>query len=288
YAISIYHSCACCINFFFSAKYALATTNKVIDVYGPNGATGYDIGCSYGKTVAAINSFHGHTHNRQCQLQFHLLYQNGLGIEDLETCERVFSASNAIAPVIRHASYFHWLQFIELHFDQWDSDKYLELSKFIYNNYTQALHIINELTPAVQELKVQLGLSDTDFVKWNAEESEYLQSLTVETKDDVEKMIYVEALETLARLEQSVQTVARAREAERSAAYRRLVLDMNAVDDLEQQMGITECWTPEQEEYKHALGLLTNCHFICIIEQLEGLVVKRLFELAKANLAGTG
>lgn len=78
YAISIYHSCACCINFFLSAKYALATTNKVIDVYGPNGATGYDIGCSYGKTVAAssislkastnhhrflVNSFHGHTHN---------------------------------------------------------------------------------------------------------------------------------------------------------------------------------------------------------------------------------
>ncbi|KAG2130223.1 hypothetical protein DEU56DRAFT_740765, partial [Suillus clintonianus] len=128
------------------AKYALATTNKVIDVYGPNGATGYDIGCSYGKTVAAssislkastnhhrflVNSFHGHAHNRQCQLQFHPLYQNGLGIEDLETCERVFSASNAVAPVIRHASYFHWLQFIELHFDQWDSDKYLELSRFL-------------------------------------------------------------------------------------------------------------------------------------------------------------
>lgn len=49
---------------------------------------------------------------------------------------------------------------------------------------------------------MQLGLSDADFVKWNAEELEYLQSLTVETEDDVEKMIYVEALETSARLEQ--------------------------------------------------------------------------------------
>ncbi|KAG1846441.1 hypothetical protein F4604DRAFT_1688384 [Suillus subluteus] len=39
-------------------------------------------------------------------------------------------------------SYFHWLQFIKLHFDQWDLDKYSELSRFIYNNYKQALHII--------------------------------------------------------------------------------------------------------------------------------------------------
>jgi hypothetical protein len=76
-----------------------------------------------------VNSFHGHAHNRRCQLRFHPLYRNGLGLEDLETCERIFSGSNAVAPVIRHASYFHWLQFIDLHFRQWDADRYLELSK---------------------------------------------------------------------------------------------------------------------------------------------------------------
>lgn len=127
----------------YSAKYALATTNKVLDVYGVNGVTGYDIGCSYQKTVNSssistkarsnhhrfiVNSFHGHAHNRRCQLRFHPLYQHGLGLEDLETCERIFSGSNAVSPVIRHASYFHWLQFIDLHFQQWDSDRYLELS----------------------------------------------------------------------------------------------------------------------------------------------------------------
>ncbi|KAG1849410.1 hypothetical protein F4604DRAFT_1687444 [Suillus subluteus] len=310
------------------AKYALATTSKVLDVYGSNGATGYNIGCSYGKTVAAssistkaganrhrflVNSFHGHAHNRQCQIQHHPLYQKGLGIEDLETCERIFSASNAVAPVIRHASYFHWLQFIELHFNQWDLDKYSELSTFIYNNYKQALHIVNELSPAVQELKVQLGLTDTDFERWNSEELEYLQTLAIETEEDIEKMTYVEALESLASAEakygsvtsvqflsysptdftptqglhKSVQTVAKAREAEHSAAYRRLVLEMNAVDDLERRMGITEHWTREQDEYKHALNSLTNRRFIRVVEHLEGLVVKRLFELAKANLAGT-
>ncbi|KAG2089874.1 uncharacterized protein F5147DRAFT_780519 [Suillus discolor] len=251
-----------------NAKYALATTSKILDVYSSNGATGYNIGCSYSKTVAAssistkasakhhrflVNTFHGHTHNHQCQIQYHLLYQEGLGIEDLETCKRIFSASNAVAPVICHASYFHWLQFNKLHFDQWDLDKYSELSKFIYNNYKQALHIVNELSPAVQELK----------------------TLATETKEDIEKMTYVKALESLASAEakyrsvtsvqflsysltdfmptqglrKSVQTVARAREAEHSAAY-------------------------------------CSC-FIRVVEHLEGLVVKRLFELAKANLAGT-
>ncbi|KAG1871676.1 hypothetical protein F4604DRAFT_1881103 [Suillus subluteus] len=282
------------------AKYALATTSKVLDVYGSNGATGYDIGCSYGKTVAAssistkaganrhrflVNSFHGHAHNRQCQIQHHPLYQKGLGIEDLETCERIFSASNAVAPVIRHASYFHWLQFIELHFNQWDLDKYSELSKFIYNNYKQALHIVNELSPAVQELKVQLGLTDTDFERWNSKELEYLQTLAIETEEDIEKMTYVEALESLASAEAKYGSVIfhaysrasqESREAERSAAYRRLVLEMNAH------------WTREQDEYKHALNSLTNRRFIRVVEHLEGLVVKRLFELAKANLAGTG
>ncbi|KAG1876360.1 hypothetical protein F4604DRAFT_1880665 [Suillus subluteus] len=291
------------------AKYALATTNKILDVYGSNGATGYDIGCSYGKTVAAssisskasanhhrflVNSFHGHAHNRQCQIQYHPLYQKGLGIEDLETCERIFSGSNAVAPVIRHASYFHWLQFIELHFDQWDLDKYSELSRFIYNNYKQALHIIDELSPAVEELKAQLGLTDADFEKWNAKELEYLQTLTIETEEDVEKMTYVEALESLASadscpiLPQISRPLKGFPRAERSAAYRRLVLEMNAVDDLERRMGITERWTREQGKYKHALNSLTNRCFIRVVEHLEGLVVKRLFELAKANLAGTG
>jgi hypothetical protein len=104
---------------------------------------GSDIGCSFSSTIAssslrpeaerlrlrmAVNAFHRHTHNRACQLRFHPLYLDGLGLEDLETCERIFSASNSVARLIRHASYFHWSQFLNLHFDQWDLEKYTELS----------------------------------------------------------------------------------------------------------------------------------------------------------------
>jgi hypothetical protein len=125
------------------AKYALATFNKLIDVFGADQVVGCDIACSLRATVAAsslapkaakqnlqlvVNAFHGHAHNRLCQLQNHPAYSISLGIEDLETCERVFASSNAVARLVRHASYFHWMQFIDLHYDQWDQDKYHELS----------------------------------------------------------------------------------------------------------------------------------------------------------------
>ncbi|KAG1729622.1 uncharacterized protein EDB91DRAFT_1059885, partial [Suillus paluster] len=311
------------------AKYALATANKLIDVYGANGVTGYDIGCSFSKTIAAssvadkvkkvnhrfvVNAFHGHAHNRRCQLQYHTLYQKGLGIEDLETCERVFAGSNAVAPLIRHASYFHWLQFIDLQFDQWDLDRYQELSQFLYNNYKQALHIINDLVPVVQELKQQLDLSDADFEQWNIEELQYLEALAAELEYDPEKIAYVEALQSLAKAEaeygsitsvqflsyaladftqnsglrKGPQTATKACEAERRATHSKLALEMNAVLDLEHRLGLTERWTPRDPEYQEPLEYLNNNRFVHAVQRLEGLVVQRLFELAKANLASTG
>ncbi|KAG1891130.1 hypothetical protein F4604DRAFT_1876299 [Suillus subluteus] len=311
------------------AKYALATANKLIDVYGANGLTGYDIACSFSKTIAAssindkvkhayhyfvVNAFHGHAHNRRCQLQYHTFYQKGLGIEDLETCERVFAGLNAVAPLIRHASYFHWLQFIDLQFDQWDQDRYEELSQFLYNNYHQALHVINELTPAIEELKQQLDLSDADFEQWNIEELRYLEALAAEPEYDPEKLAYVEVLQSLAKAEaeygsitsiqflsyapadftqnsglrKGPQAVTKAREAERRAAHNKLALEMNAALDLERRLDLMKRWTPHDPQYQEALEYLNNRRFICVVQHLEGLVVQRLFELAKANLAGTG
>ncbi|KAG2338161.1 hypothetical protein BDR05DRAFT_894131, partial [Suillus weaverae] len=165
---------------------------------------GYNIGCSYQKTVNSssistkahsnhhhfiVNSFHGHAHNHQCQLWFHPLYQHGLSLEDLKTCKHIFSGSNAVAPVIFHASYFHWLQFINLHFQQWDSDRYLELM----------LTIIDDLSLTVKEFKLVLNISDGDFKHWNMEELEFLESLTEEREGDIEAMIYVDALQSLAK-----------------------------------------------------------------------------------------
>ena len=128
----------------FSAKYLLSITNYLLQTLGPDQAISYDIGCAFLKTVdnsqmvgptarakhARIhpNAFHGWLHSRLCQVQNHPLYQSGFGIEDFEVMERIFSSSNGVAQCTRFAAVFHWKQFFDLHFRQWDDDKYEELS----------------------------------------------------------------------------------------------------------------------------------------------------------------
>jgi hypothetical protein len=80
---------------------------------------GYDIGCVFQKTISSsslgtrftesksrccVNAFHGYSHNFACQTQNHPNVIDGVGIEDLETMERVFSSSNQVAGVTRYAS----------------------------------------------------------------------------------------------------------------------------------------------------------------------------------------
>lgn len=69
----------------------------------------------------------------------------------------------------------------------------------MYNNYKQALAIIDDLTPAVEELKLALKITDADFERWNTEELEFLENVAEESDEDIEAMAYVEALESLTR-----------------------------------------------------------------------------------------
>lgn len=75
------------------------------------------------------------------------------------------------------------------------------LGKFLYNNYKQALAIVNDLSPAIEELKLALKITDADFERWNTEELEFLETLTEESEEDFEAMTYVEALRSLTKAE---------------------------------------------------------------------------------------
>ena len=117
----------------------------LLDAFGVNIGGGYDIACKFGITLARsplrhqakrlgykalVGSFHGHAHNRLCQLRNLATYVKGIGLEDLEGGERFFSKSNALAPSIRHASVFHRKQRIvefAKHMDQ--NETYQNLSK---------------------------------------------------------------------------------------------------------------------------------------------------------------
>jgi hypothetical protein len=96
--------------------------NHLLNIIGQV-AVGYDIGCKFGKMVnthsvlgplawekhfrSLVGAFHGHAHNRQCQLCHLATYVEGVGLEDLEECKSFFSKSNALAPCTRYASGFH-------------------------------------------------------------------------------------------------------------------------------------------------------------------------------------
>ena len=76
----------------------------------------------------------------------------------------------------------------------------------------------------------------------------------------------------------------------RHAAERRVRSQQDRVEDLEEQLGIepTDCWTVDQHEYAEMLEYSRHRQFIRAVEELKNLVVQRLFELSKANLASTG
>lgn len=105
-------------------------------MFGLNLAIGYDVACHFGTTVnnselgpqardqnlkCLVGSFHGHAHNRLCQLNFLATYVLGLGLEDLEGCERYFSRSNGLARSCRYASRLHRQQEISTFAKQIDS-----------------------------------------------------------------------------------------------------------------------------------------------------------------------
>ncbi|KAJ7912620.1 hypothetical protein B0H13DRAFT_2250917 [Mycena leptocephala] len=104
------------------AKYPLVIADDLLNTFGKKVGLGYDIGCHFEATIRnsklsdrakknmlkmLVGAFHGHAHNRLCQLRFLATYIEGLGLEDLEGCERFFSRSNGLAKSVRYTSRFH-------------------------------------------------------------------------------------------------------------------------------------------------------------------------------------
>jgi hypothetical protein len=128
----------------------------MIDIFGADLGLGYDIGCLFKTTITKsslgpkaltanhtclVGAFHGHAHNRLCQLSYLATYTEGLGLEDLEGCERFFSQSNALASSTRYSSIFHRRQAIVEYVKHKDTfDTYQNLS-----TYTPSLHTLTLL-----------------------------------------------------------------------------------------------------------------------------------------------
>jgi len=189
----------------------------MLDVFGIDLGGGYDIACSFCKTLdnsplgpkarennhrSLVGAFHGHAHNRLCQLKNLTIYVDGVGLEDLEGNAWYFAFSNLLAPSVRHASTFHCRQAIANHTVYTDTFKtYQNLSTFLLNNYKQALGILNT-KPIVIATLANLGAGNPEVVKeWLQEEEEYLHSLSKEPLEETLEMEYYKMLVNLQKSE---------------------------------------------------------------------------------------
>ncbi|KAF8207400.1 hypothetical protein K438DRAFT_1904642 [Mycena galopus ATCC 62051] len=277
------------------AKYPLAIENVMMDAFCKDIGLGYDIGCGHAKTLKnsplgpkakehnfslLVGAFHGHAHNRRCQLKCLATYVEGMGIEDLEGCERIFSKSNGLSRSVRYTSVFHRKQTIRTYLAHVDTfDMYANLSNFsssnthhisyhqlegtfLVNNYKQAVGILNT-EKTVKYAMAQASVTEEMMEARLKEEKVYLDRLSVEPAEETDHMEYYQQLVNLAdrRAVETVQTT-------------------------EHRLSIEVRWTTEDPEWIQAAELVTMRRYRRAIDTLEGLVVKRILELTKVNQSG--
>lgn len=299
------------------AKYPLAVLNKVNTALG-NGKklVAYDIGCTFKKTIQksalgadldasyTIPAMHGYAHNRLCQCSHHPKYVVGTGLEDFETCERFFSASNDCARVTRHATRFHRHQLIDMFLGQWDEDKLLSSAHFISNNYRQALSILRDNTLILQKELANKNFMEDEVHSWLEEEESYLSGLVRKPEHETMVVGYVEALQALAAAEAELEGERKkggcAVPGESNPMKRQIKPTFKKAESKVQELTETvneyeaeldihgRRWAPGMAEYDKAVKYAQRRKYHLALDKLERLLVQRLFELQKGHLEGTG
>lgn len=298
---------------------------KIIETFDPDFIAGYDIGCSFETTIGnsslgdafrekrgrmCVSAFHAYTHSHICQLEFHPNNVDGMGIEDVETLERVFSGSNALASVTRFASAYRRRLLIETYFKQWDEDKYLNTGVFLLNNYMQALEIIEQNTSAVEQAMREFGVTADTLEEWALEERQFFATLGNDDEFDMRRVAYVELLQQLRDVEPALSRASgnfiaydpsgssksykeQLSETRRLETNRRHAIEMHSritfeICQLEAALDIARRWTPLDPEYVEAATYIRERKYKRALDKLQKLVIQRLFELHKLNIAQTG
>ncbi|KAG1718190.1 hypothetical protein EDB19DRAFT_1899512 [Suillus lakei] len=218
-----------------------------------------------------VGTFHGHAHNQRCQLDWHPMYIPGTGHTEGEGCEHIFSTSNELACSTRHVNHFHRHQAIEEHFAFWDADKYAALSNYLWNHYLDALKSVQLLTAELETIKAKLHLSNNNFLGFFDQECVYLDSLKQPAPQDQLSIHYV------------VQAHIRV-----DLSYAKLQHAKVLVAHCDSLLSVDERWAIGGKEYNHFKEEATLGKYHATLDELEHLVVMRLFKLSKLSLSGTG
>ncbi|KAH0836826.1 hypothetical protein J3R83DRAFT_8602 [Lanmaoa asiatica] len=319
-------------------KYPLATISRLMDLFPDNFLYGYDIHCAFTKTLnhstlgpavrarrigGIVPSFHGHAHNRMCEVQHHPKYKHSAGKEDFEMCEQTFSDSNVLASEIRNATDFHRHQALEEHFKFADFDQYASLGwysvrsvlnhfsnllfrpgTFLYNNYVQCLEIIN----AQQTIPRSADLANVDFEAELRDEYNYLVNAHCKQDDDSIYLDYIKALNKLddAKItwrdalsqfrklnDRTIQDSFVGKEIadlrrRHTNTHKRLELKLDNIESLEARLGIEARWGATHPKHLKYQECLAHWRFFKATQEVEKLVVMQLLELTKLQMSNLG
>ncbi|KAG1835965.1 hypothetical protein DFJ58DRAFT_719206 [Suillus subalutaceus] len=200
-----------------------------------------------------VGAFHGHAHNRRCQIDWHPMYIDGTGHTEGEGFEHVFSSSNELARSTRHANPFHRHQSIKQHFSFWDEDKYAALSTFLCNHYREALTAIHTLTAKLTAIEGILDLTDADFIRFHEQEHLYLDGLKEPPVKDRISVQYVQSLDEVAERQgfEEMHVALNQARVHVDGAYSKLQNAEAMASHLEIQLGINKRWEIGSEHYNH-------------------------------------
>ncbi|KAJ7834538.1 hypothetical protein B0H14DRAFT_3110028 [Mycena olivaceomarginata] len=271
-------------------KYPLAIVNYLLDTYGADLGLGYDIMCAFWKTLSrsslgakvtgmrlrgVVPTFHGHAHNRMCQLSWHPVFVDGVGLEDFEECERTFAKSNNLATCTRFATPFHRQQKIDEHFYFHDQDEHAASERFIFNNYRQVLEKISLDSGQLHLIEQSLGTTAGDYEQYYRAEVKYFEDLRSGPEHFEQTAEYMDMLLKL-----------------HIFRYRTTFAKFQATEEalciFEDEYRIETRWTTDSKEYKDALVLMGERKYRSALTELERLVVARLLELTKLGMGGVG
>ncbi|KAJ7279762.1 hypothetical protein C8J57DRAFT_1434098 [Mycena rebaudengoi] len=277
-------------------KYPLAMIKWILDHYGEDVGIGYDIMCAFFKTLmrsslgsrvtamclqGVVPAFHGHAHNRACQIGWLPLYVEGVGLEDFEECERTFSKSNHLASTTRLSTAFHRQQQIDEHFKFHDQDKNAASGNFIYQNYRQALEKIAFNRAQLSVLEESLGTTSEDYEQDHISEIKYFQSLRSEPQQIQFHRLDHNIVNNGFKGKQITAVRTRYR-----TTYTKYLAIEEGICRFEEEHSITERWAHNSQQYKDALVLMTERKYQAALAEVERLVVQRLFELTKLGMSG--
>ncbi|KAJ7894413.1 hypothetical protein B0H14DRAFT_2334436 [Mycena olivaceomarginata] len=295
------------------SKYGFAVLNHLISVLGEV-TMGHDMWCKTAKMVKAhprlgplaaknnfklvVGAFHGLGHGRLCSICNMSMYVNGMGLEDCENCKSYFSKSNALASITRYSTVFHRQQAIANYM------KHTDLCD-VYQGLTLKM---KRGLPALQEAMRALDVPTRDvFEDWLEKEKQFLHLLTKEPLQETQEMEYYQKLvnfyacdmqrgeafvvePTAPNYAESMKQTRRLGTQQRHT-YELISKSLTAVQDLELRLGIASRWVAGDEDWIKAAEMcmvVTRRRYQRALDQLQGLVVARMFELCKMNMSGTG